>query len=313
MYKKQKNMKYPPLALLGLPYARLELLGWGKVLRKLGVYSDELWAEAPTVKIRGKWHGYLMTLDLSNWSERQTYFLGRFYDLPTQLFMKAAVRSGDSFIDVGANIGMISLLAARLVGEKGIVYAFEPNPVAFERSQAVFAQNQLQQVKLYPWALGAQQTELTLSVVTAHTGMGTLAQVPEKDRPLISNQYQVPVYRGDDVLPHDLPGVKFIKIDVEGFEPYVIQGLDRTIRSQKPVVIMEVVADYLERAGSSVEELFTLMHDYGYTGFNMDAKRAIGPHRLQLSQVSRARITDNVVWLHRDSNLSSQLEPYLVA
>jgi FkbM family methyltransferase len=306
-------MKYPYLALLSLPYARLELLGWGKVLVKLGVYSDELWAQAPTVKIRGKWHGYLMTLDLSNWSERQTYFLGRFYDLPTQLFMKAAVRSGDSFIDVGANIGMISLLAARLVGEEGIVYAFEPNPVAFERSQAVFAENQLPKIKLYPWGLGAQQTELTLSVVTAHTGMGTFAQVPEKDQPLISNRYQVPVYRGDDILPNDLPGVTFIKIDVEGFEPYVIQGLDCTIRRQKPVVLTEAFPEHLERAGSSVEELFTLMHDYGYTGFNIDAKRGIGPHRLQLSRVSRAKITDNVVWLHRDNNLSSRLEPYLVA
>jgi FkbM family methyltransferase len=310
---RDKNMKYPRLALLGLPYARLELLGWGKMLIKLGVYSDELWRQAPTVKIRGKWHGYLMTLDLSNWSERQTYFLGRFYDLPTQLFMKAAIRPGDSFIDVGANIGMISLLAAHLVGEEGIVYAFEPNPVASERSQAVFAQNQLPQVKLYPWGLGAQQTELTLSVITAHTGMGTLAQVPEKDRSQISNQYQVAVYRGDDVLPNDLPGVTFIKIDVEGFEPYVIQGLDRTIRRHKPVVLTEVFAEYLERAGSSVEELFTLMHDYGYTGFNMDAKRVIGPHRLQLCPVSPDRIADNVVWLHRDNNLSEQLQPYLVA
>ena len=306
-------MKYPRLALLGLPYARLELLGWGKVLIKLGVYSDELWAQAPTVKIRGKWHGYLMTLDLSNWSERQTYFLGRFYDLPTQLFMKAAIKPGDSFIDVGANIGMISLLAARLVGEEGSIYAFEPNPIAFERSQAVFAQNQLQQIKLYPWGLGAQQSELTLSVITAHTGMGTLAQVPQKDLSLISNQYQVPVYRGDEVLPKDLPGVTFIKIDVEGFEPYVIQGLEQTIRRHKPVVLTEVFAEYLERANSSVEELFTLMQDYGYTGYNMDVKRAFGPHRLQLSQVSPDRIADNVVWLHRDNNLSKQLQPYHVA
>lgn len=76
-------MNYSQFTLLALPYARLELPGWGQLLKKVGVYRNELWEHTLTRTIRGKWHGYLMTLDLSNWSERQTYFLGRFYDLPT--------------------------------------------------------------------------------------------------------------------------------------------------------------------------------------------------------------------------------------
>lgn len=306
-------MKYPLLALLALPYARLELPAWGKLLKIVGLFRDELWTQAPTYKIRGKLHDYLMTLDLSNWSERQTYFLGRFYDLPTQLFIKAAVQPGDSFIDVGANIGMISLLAARCVGQKGLVCAFEPNPTAFERLQAVIAENQLEQVKLYPWGLSDQQSTLTLSVVTAHTGMGTLAKIPEKDRSRISNQYQVPVYRGDDVLPKELPGVTFIKIDVEGFEPYVIRGLSDTLRRLQPVVLTETIANHLERADSSLEELFAFMRDRGYEGFNIQTKRVTGRHCLRLSKMSHHQVADNVVWLHRENNLSSRLKLYLVS
>lgn len=307
-------MNLPQFALLALPYARLELPGWGKLLKKVGVFrtDNELWGRASTGTIRGKWHGYLMRLDLSNWSERQTYFLGRFYDLETQLFIKAAVKPGDSFIDVGANIGMITLLAARCVEPIGRVHAFEPNPMAFERLHAAVADNELVQVTLHPCGLSDLPAELTLSVVTEHTGMGTLAQITQKDQPLISKQYQVPVYRGDDVLPNDLPGVAFIKIDVEGFEPRVIRGLSSTLRRLRPVVLTEVVAGHLERAGSSVEELCAVMHDYGYEAFNLETKRSAWRHRLRLSRASHHRMTDNVAWLHPDSISSSRLEPWII-
>lgn len=306
-------MNYPQFALLALPYARLELPGWGYLLKKVGVYRNDLWESSPTCRIRGKWHGYLMTLDLSNWSERQTYFLGRFYDLPTQLLVKVAVKSGDSFIDIGANIGMISLLAARCVGSTGCVHAFEPNPMAFEKLQAAVAANQLQQVTLHQCGLSDRQAELTLSVVTEHSGMGTFAQIPEKDRMLISKQYQVPVYCGDDVLPNELPGATFIKIDVEGFEVSVMRGLSRTLSRLRPVVLMEVVAGHLERAGSSVEELCAVMHEHGYEAFNMETKRVAGRHRLQLCRALDRKMTDNVVWLHPESNSSSRLDPWIVS
>lgn len=305
-------MNYSQFTLLALPYARLELPGWGQLLKKVGVYRNELWKHTLTRTIRGKWHGYLMTLDLSNWSERQTYFLGRFYDLPTQLFIKAAVQPGDSFIDVGANIGMITLLAARYVGPTGSVHAFEPNSMVFERLQVAIADNQLQQVTLHPCGLSNLQAELILSVVTEHTGMGTFAKIPEQEQFLISNQYQVPVYCGDDVLPNNLPGATFVKIDVEGFELNVLQGLSRTLCHLRPVVLTEVVAEHLDRAGSSVEELCASMHDYGYEAFNMETKRIAWRHRLRLRRASLHKMTDNVVWIHPDSKAFSRLEPLIV-
>jgi len=105
------NKQSVALALKG--YSRRELPGWGWVLRRAGVFDDSVWREAPTAVAEGKLHGFRMELDLRNWSERQTYFLGRFYDLPTQLLVMRLLRRGDLFVDVGANIGMISALAAR--------------------------------------------------------------------------------------------------------------------------------------------------------------------------------------------------------
>ena len=83
--------------------------------------------------MRGKLHGYKMELDLRDWSEQMTYFLGRHSDLPLQLAMMALLKPGDRFVDVGTNIGMITLLAARLVGPEGRVDAIEPNPACCAR------------------------------------------------------------------------------------------------------------------------------------------------------------------------------------
>src|SRR5262245_49548095 len=116
------------------PYVRRELPGWGRVYAAMvgGYRRDWLWAAAKVRTIRGKRHGYAMRLDLSKWADRSAFFLGRWYDLNTQLLMSALLRPGDTVVDVGANRGMFALAASRLVGETGRVVCFEPNPNCFQ-------------------------------------------------------------------------------------------------------------------------------------------------------------------------------------
>lgn len=303
-------MKSAKLMYIILPYIRWELPGWGKLFEKLGGYQSDLWQNAPCRTIRGKFHQYLMTLDLSCWHERMTYFLGRYYELEMQLFAKEAIEPGDTFIDIGANLGMITLMAARCVTTTGTVHSFEPNPSVFKRLQKNVTDNELQQVTLHNCGLGDRQTELTLTVVNEELGMGTFTEIPEQDRSLISSQYQLPVYRADDILPEELPGTTFIKIDVEGFEPLVIRGLDRTIKRLRPVVLTEVVAQHLERGGFSVRELRELMESYGYQPFNISTKRSGLGHQLQLTKIVNNEMTENVLWLHPENNLASRLSKY---
>jgi hypothetical protein len=79
------------------PYIWHELPGWGRLYsRFVGDYRrDASWAGEPSRTIRGKLHGYEIDLDLSRWSERATYFLGRFYDLENQLLPTRILRPGD--------------------------------------------------------------------------------------------------------------------------------------------------------------------------------------------------------------------------
>jgi len=62
-------------------------------------------------------------------------------------------------------------------------------------------------------------------------------------------------------------------VDVEGFELYVIRGLERTIAQYRPPILIEVVARYLRRAGTSVDERVAFFHDRGYTGYIVSLRK----------------------------------------
>lgn len=116
---------------LARPYILRELPAWGYVYRwAVGdeLQRDWLWAGAPVCTVRGKLHGFEMTLDLSHWSDRSTFFLGRWIDLHNQLFMRDLLEPGDTVVDVGAHRGSFALLASRLVGRRGKVVCFDGNP-----------------------------------------------------------------------------------------------------------------------------------------------------------------------------------------
>ena len=307
-------MSYQKLAMLAAPYSRLELPGWGRLLRRLGVFRDESWSDAPRRTLRGKLHGYQMTLNLDNWSERQTYFLGRFYDLATQLFVIRCLAEGESFVDVGANIGMITLLAARCVGRQGRVFSFEPNPAVFQRLAATVESNGLSStVRSFNMGLSDAEAELDLRIVTEHTGMGTLAELPPEQRVLVSNTYKVRVTRGDDVLESQLAGPAVVKIDVEGFEGRVLRGMPRVLSRFKPAVVAETVPSLLERAGSSLDEVFGLMRSHGYEAFDLSTRRRMLRHDLRLGKHDEggAGSENNTVWLHPDGSHWGRMAPYM--
>jgi hypothetical protein len=104
---------------------------------------------------------------------------------------------------------------------------------------------------------------------------------------------------GDDILPRDLSGQVFIKIDIEGFEPNALRGLTGTIDRYRPYVLTEVEPAHLARAGSSPEELFAMMERRGYAAFDIAPARAPLRYRCRLRPVAdRKARGSNVLWAH---------------
>src|SRR5688572_13008130 len=93
-----------------LPYFRSELPGWGRLMRVMkvsGPHNDVHWVDSSDVVLTGKSHGYRMQLELKDWCQRMTFFLGRYYELHVLRLIDTVLRPGDRAVDIGGNIGMI--------------------------------------------------------------------------------------------------------------------------------------------------------------------------------------------------------------
>ena len=186
-----KNLLQETVIFLFRPLIVREVWGWGRIYKTfIGDYTRNwFWKNAKNRRIRGKLNCLLMELDISHWADRMTFFLGRWYDLPTQKLLKAVLKKGDEVVDIGANVGMFSLAARRFVGDQGIVHAFEPNPFPRERLNHNIEINQIENIKVYPVGLSETKGRLDLYVPYINSGEGSLAPVNYED----GNFYQVKV------------------------------------------------------------------------------------------------------------------------
>lgn len=169
---------------------------------------------------------------------------------------------GDWVLDVGANLGYYTRLAAQRIGPQGRVLAFEPDAANFALLQANSAG--LPQVEPRQAALG--DAGGTASISTNPTNRGDLYLLPG------AGTGDVPVLRGDDL---DLPRLDLLKVDVQGAEVSVLRGLRRTIaRSRDAVsVLIEAWPFGLERFGDSALALLDELLDLDLPVYRLDHER----------------------------------------
>ena len=265
---------------------------WGRLYGLIGGGDARRWASCGRATVRGKLHGYEMELDLANWSERLSFCLGRYHDLPLQLAMHKVLRPGDAFVDIGANLGLVSLLASRLVGPAGVVLACEPNPSLGSRLQSHVQRNGLRHVQIVAEALGSEAGVAELREYAGHSGWGSLSAVgPEGE--VETAIHRVAVVAGDDVAAR-IPGVHplVIKIDVEGHEVPVVRGLARTLGARQPLVFLEVVDAHQRRAGYSAAELRSHIERFGYRGYGIETSRSLLRHSLRFVPIDESTSPD---------------------
>lgn len=300
---------------LAAAWCRADLPGKTTVARRLArVDQDAYWAGAPTVDIRDRWGRHTLRLEPREYFQRWAWLLGRYHEWPLQLLLQHALRPGDTFIDVGANFGLVTLRAAALVGPSGRVVAFEPNPDVFKRLAWHVESNGLRQVICEPVALGRKRGTATLRLASANTGAASLVDFPWARDAAIT--HDCPVVRGDSRLtglPPASASPLFIKIDVEGFECEALGGLSRTINAHLPAVACEVNRRCLRAAGAGLRRIRRIMERRGYQPFLFEASRG-------LVRLSRLTITPmqrppqglfDVLFLHPAGVHLRRLAPFI--
>jgi len=137
------------------------------------------------------------------------------------------LKPGDTYVDIGANVGVMAFTAAVSVGSSGRVLAFEPHPNNIRNFLAGVAVNGFDNVTLHGFALSDSQSVFSL----LGSSNGYLM-------PGGQTVFQTVALPGDLILA-DLPRLDFLKIDIGGHEPQALTGLDRTLRKHRPMVLGE--------------------------------------------------------------------------
>jgi FkbM family methyltransferase len=295
-----------------LPWTRREMPGWSYLAVIGGDRIDGLWKDLPPATVRGKQHGYLMRLQRADWAERQTWFTGRYYERAVQALVSHALREGDTFVDIGTNIGMITLLAASRVKQQGLVLSFEPNPGVYARLREHIELNGLDGVvRTFPVGLGNEKAELTLNIPESHSGMASMGTPRDLPQWAKRREVKVSVDRADRIIPQDTPGAMFVKIDVEGFERQVLEGLTGVLDARKPAVLMECNDEMLRHAGSTQAQIWDLMTSRGYRALE---PYEAGPDAVRLSRLDtpESRREEDMLWLvpgqEHEKRLSSLID-----
>ena len=169
-------------------------------------------------------------------------------------FFSDFLRRGDIVVDVGANIGSLSLLAAVITGDEGKVLAVEPHPRIFRFQQENLALNSRQRVEAHNVALGDSDGSLRFSDERADDQNGVLN---DEDGGIV-----IPVTTLDR-LAKDLPRVTLLKIDVEGYEMAVLAGASATLERTE-CVFYESWEEHLKKWDVSSGTIIARLEQAGF-------------------------------------------------
>ena len=201
-----------------------------------------------------------VTLDLGEVIQRRM-FLGN-YEPTETAWCKQCLGPGDTFIDVGANFGHYTTLGAALVGDKGKVFAFEPSPVASKVIEDAITESGIHNIVLTRAAVGSKNGSASLFLPT--TRYLHSPSILKSDPDFVP--IEIPLIALDQFEPlKDVPSIKLVKIDVEGYEPDVLDGMEQLIRARKVKnLFCEFNSWWLERNATTSKQLLERFFDFGY-------------------------------------------------
>jgi FkbM family methyltransferase len=211
-----------------------EFLGSVEFVRR---QSERPVGEASSGEIVNTCEGFIIRVDPADYAVGHTLALTGSYEPEVSAALRGELTEGATFVDIGANIGWFSLLAASLVGPTGRVIAIEPNPrnVALLRQSA--KDNGFENIDVVAVALGERPGAAALETDGSN---GRLILVDGPPTQAVEASFVVATYPLDTVLSEVGAGrVDAIKIDVEGAEPLVLRGATRTISESRPVLVSE--------------------------------------------------------------------------
>jgi FkbM family methyltransferase len=240
-------------------------------------------------------HGFKLRVDPENdmGVERSLYYTGT-YEKGTLHVIETILRPGDTFVDIGANIGLMTVHAALCVGVSGRVVAYEPNPETNDILQRNVVLNELGNVQVRPFAVGAERS----------TGMIFDHPDPNRGRATMVGSdheragHEVEVVALDEEFA-DGERVDMIKMDIEGYELEALKGMRSMLeRAEPPMLIIEYSELRENSSGQEPRPIYDFIDQLGvYRFFRTSKSKERKSGLVEVTDPDRFPIHDNIYCL----------------
>lgn len=211
--------------------------------------------------------GMYITGNTQDVIQRYIYYFG-IWEPHISAFISSRLKPGDIFIDIGANIGYYSLLTSRLVGTNGKVIAIEASPKVFELLKKQIIANKVENIRILCCAVSNKRARLTVHHAE-DTNIGATSIVRNFNNSFLPNFEVDAAPLGDLLSNEEIAMARMIKIDVEGAEWLVVEGMRPIFKQLREDVeiLLEVSKDQLEQFGKTFDDLLMEFKNYGFNAY----------------------------------------------
>lgn len=214
------------------------------------------------------------------------------YEMGTMNFIQENLSAGSTFLDAGANIGVMSLVAAKAVGSDGRVISFEPHPNTRSILEKNISLNGFSQIEIQAVGLGSGKSSGTLFSEEKNRGGSSLMDYDENEE----HGAEIQIVSLDSLVDElNLNQLDLIKIDIEGWEFEMLKGAKKTLTRLRPTLIVEIDL-HRKLEGGTVREMVDFLVEIGYEIYRFpENKNHPGP-LVRLSSTAELPEHDNLVF-----------------
>jgi FkbM family methyltransferase len=236
-------------------------------------------------------YGFYMLLNPTEHIQQQLFWYG-YYEKELGIILKKILRPNDAFLDIGANIGYFSLLAANNSPTIKVI-SFEPVNDLFQKLNENISINNIKNIMSVNTAVGETNEEKEL-FISANDNLGMSSfQQPEN---YSGKKEKVKVVAIDDWFKTSgLNKIDLIKLDVEGSELATLKGMKEVLQNQRPALIVEVNPETLGMFGLKPVDIFDYLNQLNFDGYRISETGEL--ENLRQDEINQ---TMNILFIHHE-------------
>lgn len=238
--------------------------GVGKLIRVFYHYSfrviKSLYIDVKQTQVNV--NGYKLNLIPEDQGISKELLFFKTHEPVSTSLINSELRKGMVCLDIGANIGYYVLLESKAIGKDGRIIAIEPSPDNFKFLQKNIDGLNAKNIEAYNFAAGHTEGQIRFFLNERSNGCKALLENEEPpNRP--GKVIQVPIRRLDSFIDEKkIDRIDFLRMDVEGFELYIIEGMKNALKKYKPIIQLELHKRQIGEEGT--KKFFKIMKDLGY-------------------------------------------------